>query len=389
VIVAGAPGHGKSQLAALMAALSSRGALPGDVNEPSRTLMMCAEDDLGSTVVPRLMAVNADLRLVDFINVVTEHPGGLTSTGMIRLPGDVDPIHRWAKTNVTARLVVMDPVASFFDRSHSTVSNQDVRDAFEPMVAISQMYGVTIVIILHLNKNESRDFTARIAESHGFQALARSVLALGPDPDDQDGARGAQKVIAVTKANLIKPGMHGMRCEVRSVTLSHFTPPIETSELVLLGKCEISADDLLMSSADRTERRKGKMLSDWLDDFLEGGWRKTEDVMRAAESDDIGSRDQINHLVRSSEKYKRKKVGFQGPWWIGDSKADSRAIPGSKHSLDSLDPIDAKEVKEFNDPGITREDSFENGQREIDLDEYRKLRDRMLGERDDDEEDAS
>jgi RecA-family ATPase len=62
VIVAGAPGHGKSQLAALIAALASRGALPGDVNEPSRVLMMCAEDDLGDTVVPRLMAVNADLR---------------------------------------------------------------------------------------------------------------------------------------------------------------------------------------------------------------------------------------------------------------------------------------------------------------------------------------
>jgi hypothetical protein len=94
---------------------------------------------------------------------------------------------------VTARLVVMDPVASFFDRSHSTVSNQDVRDAFEPMVAIAQTYGIVIVIILHLNKNESRDFASRIAESHGFQALARSVLALGPDPDDPDGARGARR----------------------------------------------------------------------------------------------------------------------------------------------------------------------------------------------------
>jgi hypothetical protein len=75
------------------------------------------------------------------------------------------------------------------------------------------------------------------------------------------------------------------------------------------------------------------VLSDWLDDFLDGGWRKTEDVMKAAESDDIGAGIRSITLVRSSESYKRKKIGFQGPWWIGDSKADSRAIPGSKRDL--------------------------------------------------------
>jgi hypothetical protein len=98
VIVAGAPGNGKSQLAALIAAMATRGALyPGDVAETSRVCMMCAEDDLDDTVVPRLLAVNADLRLIDTINVKTDYPNGLTSTGMIGIPGDVDSVHRWAR----------------------------------------------------------------------------------------------------------------------------------------------------------------------------------------------------------------------------------------------------------------------------------------------------
>jgi hypothetical protein len=184
--------------------------------------MMCAEDDLDDTVVPRLLAVNADLRLVDFINVVTEYPGGLTSTGMIRLPGDVDPCTGGRSERADGAPgghgpggLLLRPLALH------ALSNQDVRDALEPMVAIAQMYGITIVIILHLNKNESRDFAARIAESHGFQALARSVMALGPDPDDQDGAtRGAEG----PHDHEGQPGqaghVHGMRCEVRSVTLS-------------------------------------------------------------------------------------------------------------------------------------------------------------------------
>jgi hypothetical protein len=266
VIVAGAPGNGKSQLAALIAGMATRGALyPGDVSEPSRVLMLCAEDDLEDTVVPRLMAVNADLRLVDTINVMTDYPDGLTGRGMIKIPGDVSSVHKWAKTHVNARLVVMDPVASFFDREHNALMNQDVRDALGPLVAIAESYGVTIVIILHLNKSESRDFAARIAESHGFQALARSVLALGPDPDDPDGSRGSQKVLVVTKANLVKPGTYGLRCEVRSVTLPTYTPPIETSELVMTGKCDISADDLLMPAGERSTRNE---CVEWLAEFV-------------------------------------------------------------------------------------------------------------------------
>src|SRR4051794_18451944 len=231
VIVAGAPGHGKSQLAALIAGMATRASLPGDVTDPSRVLMLCAEDDLDTTIVPRLMAVNADLRLVDTINVVTEYPNGLTGKGLIRVPGDVDAMHAWARDNLTARLIVMDPVASFFGREHNTLFNQDVREALGPVVAVAEAYGVTIVVILHLNKSESKDMANRIAESHGFQALARSVLALGPDPDDPLREKGSRRVLAMTKANLVKPGAYSLLCEVRSATLNTLTPPIETSEL--------------------------------------------------------------------------------------------------------------------------------------------------------------
>jgi hypothetical protein len=396
VIVAGAPGHGKSQFAALAASEASRGYLPGDIREASRVLMMCAEDDLGDTVVPRLMAAHADLKQIDFINVFTEYPGGLTAEGMIRLPSDTESVHDWARENVTARLVIMDPVASFFERTHSTLVNQDIRDALGPIVAIAQTYGITVVIILHLNKSESRDFMSRIAESHGFQALARSVLALGPDPDDPDGLRGSQKVIAVTKANLVKPGMYGMRCEVRSITLTHgLAEPIETSRLDLLGKCEITADDLLISTGEREERQKARKVTDWLDDFLDAGWRKSEDVKKATESDDIASWDVVSKIIKDAtrvedgaliKRYRRKKVGFQGQWWIGDGKADTRAIPGNTESLPPLSSLDdskeGKDPKESRDSGIARADSLNAD----DLDEFHRWEQRRLGERDDEDE---
>lgn len=389
VIVAGAPGNGKSQLAALMAGLATRGAFPGDVLEPSRVLMMCAEDDLEDTVVPRLLAVNADVRLVDTINVVTEYPGGLTANGLIRLPGDAEAVHTWARDNVTARLIVLDPVASFFERKFSTFINQDVRDALGPLVAIAGAYGVTIVIVLHLNKNESKDFATRIAESHGFQAMARSVMALGPDPDDPEGERGSKKVIAITKANLIKPGRFGLRCEVRSVTLPGFTPPVETSELALTGKCDISADDLLMSSGDRTVRMEA---AGWLADFIGERWVKVGDVRKAALSDGFHWR--TIERIRIDQGYQRaKQPGVKhGPWWMAASTTTG-GVPGTG-GVDGLEGSTPPSPPVGGTPPGDLEGQDNQGANGVKdakdaqdrLDEYRKFEQRKLGERDDDDD---
>lgn len=390
VIVAGAPGHGKSQLAALIAGMATRASLPGDVTDPSRVLMLCAEDDLDTTVVPRLMAVNADLRLVDTINVVTEYPSGLTGKGLIRVPGDVDSLHTWARDNANARLIVMDPVASFFGREHNTLFNQDVRDALGPVVAIAEAYGITVVVILHLNKSESKDMANRIAESHGFQALARSVLALGPDPDDPLREKGNRRVLAMTKANLVKPGAYSLRCEVRSVMLSALTPPIETSELALVGKCDVSADDLLAPSAERSNRID---IGDWLEEFIGEGWRLVQDVRKAATSDGW-SWAMVDRVARA-KGYQRSKAYFQGPWWLGAPKAHHSHIPGSGDSSQPSQTSEATEGHEGHEespllgdrdrsPSDDANSEGRNG-KQGGLDDYRRLRDRMLGEGDDEE----
>jgi hypothetical protein len=399
VIVAGAPGHGKSQFAALLAGMASRGQLyPGDVTEPSRVLMLCAEDDLATTVVPRLLATNADVHLIDSINIITEHSDGLTVKGLIKLPTDSGIIHQWVKANVDARLIVLDPVASFFDRDHNMLVNQDSRDALGPLVSIAEQYGVTIVIVLHLNKTETKDFANRIAESHGFQALARSVIALGPHPDDEERERGSRKVFALTKANLVKPGNHAVECKVQSATLTTFTPPIETSELVLVGTCKIDAETLLLSVTERSTRMEASV---WLSEFVGDGWHKVSDVRKAGISDGFNWRT-LDRLAREYGYQRAKQPGVaHGPWWLGAPHAHARAMPGTG-KVESLEGQDTQGDQETQGPKgafpsetgqgtqdapylPTRAREGDNGK----LDEYRKLRDRMLGERDDDEEDAS
>jgi AAA domain-containing protein len=399
VIVAGAPGHGKSQLTALMAGLATRGNFyPGDLDRPARVLIMSAEDDLDDTVVPRLLAVNADLRLVDTINARTTFRNGLTATGMIRVPGDVDAVHDYVVAHPDTALVVMDPVASFFERGHSTTVNQDVRDALDPLVAIARTYMVTIVVVLHLNKSESRDFANRISESHGFQALARSVLALGPDPDDEEGERGSKKILAITKSNLARAGNHAMRAEVRGATVRDSQgQPVETSELALVGKCEVSADDLLMPAAERTARLEA---AEWLADFVGDRWVPVSEVRKAAMSDGISWR--TLERVRTKFGYRRnKQAGISGgPWWM--AAKDTLGGPPPTGGVGGLGSNTAKTARGmypgrrssggveggpyFSDPENKNGKAANTARHVVDWDEYRRERDRRLGERDDDDE---
>src|SRR5215211_2646918 len=62
---AGPGGQAKSLTSLAIAAGVTRGRLPGNLlEEPSRVLVMTAEDDPEDTVVPRLEAVEADRKLV-------------------------------------------------------------------------------------------------------------------------------------------------------------------------------------------------------------------------------------------------------------------------------------------------------------------------------------
>jgi len=389
VIVAGAPGHGKSQLTALMAANATRASFyPSNIDAPSRVLILSAEDDLDDTIVPRLLAVNADLRLVDTINVRTTR-AGLTYDGLIRLPDDVPAVDDYVRARPDTRLVILDPVPSFFGRSHSTTVNQDVRDALDPLVAVARKYGVTVVVILHLNKSESRDFTTRIAESHGFQAVARTVLALAPDPDDIDGERGSRKVLAITKANLVGAGKFAMRAELRGATVHDSNgQPVDTSYLAITGTADIAAEDLLMSATERTARLEA---AEWLADFVGDRWVRIGDLRKAATGEGHSWRTICR--VRESGAYQRaKQPGIEhGPWWIA-SQDNPLPVPGTG-ALGALDGKDANNARALHTGEAILPGTDANGAKSAnglssegpknkpaDLEAYRRHRDAMLGE---------
>lgn len=386
VLVAGAPGHGKSQLTAMLAADVTRGGFyDSDLDGPGRVVIVSAEDDLADTVVPRLLAAGADVRCVETVNVRQEWPGGLTTEGLIALPGDVEALHERLRLR-DVRLVVFDPVASFVDRSHSTLVNQDVRSVLDPLKAMANAYATTIVCILHLNKtSEVREWSARIAESHGFQAVARSVLALGPDPDDDEGQRGAKKILALPKSNLVVHGEHSLRMAIEPATVyDRHGNPVETSRIVAKGPCDVAADDLLLSD---DQRRDFMAAREWIEEYLGNGWKRSGDLKRDSSRD--GHSWRTIQRVRSDICKTAKSAGSaHGAWWVALKTTTTPPPEGpGLGGIGALDadgtPKDAK-TAETHSPNGALDPKDRQERQVIDLDEFRRWEQRRLGEREDD-----
>jgi len=380
-ILAGAPGQGKSQLTAYFAAHTTRGTFYGsDVTNAGRALVMTAEDDAADTVVPRLLAAGADLSRVDFIVMRRTMPGGLTTDGLIKLPGDTDTLHAQLEAHPDTNLAIFDPVASFVGRDHSTYVNQDVRDTLDPLVALAAHYRVAIVLVLHLNKSESKSWATKIGESHAFQAVARTVLALAPDPDDEDGDEGVDKILAATKANLFQRG-RGTSLKLRmtpATIYDHDGNPVETSTLTITGMSSVAADDLL---ADQTERGSRREVLDFLLEVLAPGPMESDALKQAAKDAGMGWRT-VQRYYREVCK-SAKPAMSRGPWVY-----DLQERQPSTHGVGGHGALDPKSANSASAMSRGLADSDDNGalgehggQTAFDMDAYRRRRDAMLGER--------
>lgn len=395
-LIAGAPGQGKSQLTSYMAGHTSRGTFEGSDVGAGRVVILTAEDDLADTVAPRLQAVNADFSRIDTVLMRYTMPEGVTVDGLVKLPGDVATLHTLLKKG-DVRLVIFDPVASFVGRDHSTHINQDVRDVLDPIVSLAALYDVAIVVVLHLNKSEAKSWAGKIAESHAFQAVARTILALAPDPDDEDGDDGTDKILAATKLNLLRRGRgHALKLRVVPATVyADDGTPVETSRIELMGNSNVSADDLL---ADATERGVRREVLDFLFDTLADGSMASNDLKAEAKKQGVAWRSIQRYYreVCNSATRAKSANGVIAYFYELSADLERASTLGVAGALESTTPSAPGVEAQGGFPDMAQEGNgalgalpsppVEAGQNSDELMDYRRRRDAMLGERWDDDE---
>lgn len=259
-LLAGREGIGKSTIAYDLAARVTRGELEGCYkDEPKSVAVVATEDSWEHTIVPRLMGAGADLNRVLRVEVTT--PQG--STTGIMLPRDLKGLEELIGSEQVA-LVLLDPLMSRLG-SLDTHKDAEVRQALEPLVAVADRSGASILGLIHLNKSGGTDPLTLIMGSRAFTAVARAVLFAIKDSEDE-----AKRYLGQPKNNLGRTDLPTLAYTIQSVHV-HDTPegPVWTGRAVWGEVSERTIQDLLEDTGEVAEKRTAvSEAQDWLRDYL-------------------------------------------------------------------------------------------------------------------------
>ena len=197
--------------------------------EPVNVIYQTAEDGLGDTIKPRLLAAGADCSRVLVIDA-REQP--LTMLD-IRLEEAI--------VQTKARLVVLDPIQGFLGAEVDMHRANEIRPLMKRVAVLAEKYHCAIILIGHMNKNSNGKSSYRGLGSIDFQAAARSVLIVGRIKDEPE-----IRVVCHVKSSLAPEG--------KSIA---FRLDKETG-FEWIGEYDISADDLLSGDSRGQKSRKEK-----------------------------------------------------------------------------------------------------------------------------------
>ncbi|MFZ1410595.1 MAG: AAA family ATPase, partial [Micropruina sp.] len=236
VMAAGREGTGKSSFGIWLAAQITRGLLRGSYfGTPWRCLYVATEDSWEYTLVPRLMAAGADLRLVGRFDVVSDTDEELT----LSLPHDNVLLEAEIVRHAVA-LVVVDPLMSAITETIDTHRERDVRLALDPLAKLADRTGSIVLGIAHFNKSGSTDAAALITGSGAFKNVPRAILGFARDTSAD------VRVMTQVKNSLGRDDLPSLTYAIRNVRVpideGMFT---EVGAFAFTGESERSVADVL------------------------------------------------------------------------------------------------------------------------------------------------
>lgn len=281
-VLAGTQGLGKSHFGLFIAAEASR---KGTDVAPVNSLILSAEDSAETTLVPRLMAADADLDHVAIMNEDLE---------LLLTPEHMDRLLEYVRT-FGAQFCFVDPVLAFVPDKIDSYKDQHVRTILRALRTIAHETGCTFLLCMHLKKGLEREAVNAVAGAGGWTAAPRSVLMLTRDTssDAEDNAR----VLFHAKCN-VGPLQEPLICSIEPMPYGA-VGPFETSFVQFGGESSRSLDEALghEKTSDRLDEAEK-----WLVDVLAAGPVATAHVESMAESDGI---------TKATLKRARKSLGIK------------------------------------------------------------------------------
>lgn len=304
-ILAGAPGQGKTTIAAgaLAATVTVGGRWPdGSRCEPGNVIVWSGEDDPADTLLPRLQAAGGNRARIYYVEGTKEVTGRRPfdpAHDMQRLLGAIESVGG-------AKLVIVDPVVSaVVGDSHK---NTEVRRALQPLVDAASAGRFAVLGITHFSKGgQGSDPTQRVVGSVAFSAVARVVLVAGrvTGEDGED-----RRILARSKSN-IGPDDGGFEYHLEQVELM---TGIEASRVAWGKSVQGSARELLTDNTQTDDEEKSAQDSaaEFLTELLRDGPTPTKTVEAEAKAAGIAWRT-VRRASDALHIKKRKTV--EGWYW--------------------------------------------------------------------------
>lgn len=293
VIVEGIEGVGKStMLCAIAAAVTCGQGLPDmHFNGPETVLWLAAEESLGMTLKPRLMAAGADLSRVYAI----DQPFSFDDEGISVLMREIDE-HRPA-------MGIIDPIFAFTKGDPS--KGFDARQLTNRLKKIAEAFKCVIVLVRHIGKSKGLgDPRAAGLYSIEWRAAARSVLLAGCDPDDE-----SKCALAQTKNNI------GPKAEPIGYRIDSDANSPSGATFRWTGVSDLTAKRILQAPGNEEEQSEKKDAEGFLREMLQNGERLANEV--AGEARRCSISEATLRRAKSNLKVVSRLEGYgrKGTWY--------------------------------------------------------------------------
>lgn len=267
--------------------------------EAGDVLLVSGEDDPETTLRPRLDAHGADVERVHLLRAVHRVArNGKAGLSMFTLE-DVPALEKALAGLRAPRLCIIDPIGSFLGGKVDAHRDNEVRAVLAPIAMLAERYGIAVLVVAHHNKSNAGRADDLILGSRAFSGLARAVLHLLRDPEDED-----RRLLLPGKMNVARQPV-GLAFRIEG------EPARLTWEA---GAVDLKADGVLAAMAGQGDGGAREEAREWLRDVLSDGPQPAADVKRRAEADGIKSRTLDRAKQDLGVITTREGYGSQGRW---------------------------------------------------------------------------
>jgi putative DNA primase/helicase len=320
-LFSGNPDLGKSLVTLDIAARATTGRDWPDgrnTTKPCDVLILSAEDDPSDTIVPRLMACDADVARVHFLRSAVFSVGKRREMAEreFALDTDVQLLSQYLHSHPEIRLVIIDPISNYLGGA-SINKEQEVRRVLGPLVKVMADTGCAGVTVGHFNKALG---VAAIHKTGGAVALVgiqRMAWGFMRSPDDADVT-----LMLRVKGNLSK-SKGGMRYRIRTRPIRISGQNVEQPVIAWDGFTNDTADGTLLVQCDPQEGKIRQAMS-WVTMMLSEGRRRARELYQEAETEGIVA----STLKRAGHRIGISKVNEGGEWfWHLPAAAHVPVVP--------------------------------------------------------------